>query len=99
MDYKILEDLNKKRFNSPEVLRLIIFRALKIVLFCLSLTFLLWFFLIQNYLLFTVLLGIFFGMIAEILINSRKSSLKSTAPNKESYFTEKKIEEENKVEL
>jgi hypothetical protein len=99
MDYQILEDLNKRRFNSPKVLRLIIFRVLRIVLFCLALTFLLWFFLIQNYLLFTILLGIVFGMTAEILVNSRKGCLKNTAPEKESYFPEKKIEEENKVEL
>jgi len=99
MNYQILQDLDKKRFNSPEVLRLIIFRALKIVLFCLSLTFLLWFFLIQNYLLFTSLLGIVLGISAEMLINSRKNRLKYTPPEKESYFPEKKIEEENKVEL
>ena len=99
MNYQILQDLDKKRFNSPEVLRLIIFRALKIVLFCLSLTFLLWFFLIQNYLLVTSLLGIVLGISAEMLINSRKGRLKYTPPEKESYFPGKKIEEENKVEL
>jgi len=99
MDYKILEDLNKRRFNSLEVLRLTIFRTLKIVFFCLSLTFLLWFFLIQNYLLFTFLLGIVLGISAEMLINSRKNRLKYAPPEKESYFSEKRIEEENKVEL
>jgi len=99
MNYQILQHLDRKRFNSPEVLRLTIFRSLKIVLFCLSLTFLLWFFLIQNYLLFTSLLGIVLGISAEMLINSRKSRLKYTPPEKESYFPEKKIEEENQVEL
>ena len=99
MNYQILQDLDKKRFNSPEVLRLTIFRALKIVLFCLSITFLLWFFLIQNYLLFTSLLGIVLGISAEMLINSRKNRLKSTPPEKENYFQEKKTQEENKVEL
>lgn len=99
MDYQILEDLNKRRFNSPEVLRLTIFRILKIVFFCLSLTFLLGFLLIQNYLLFTFILGTVLGITAEMLINSRKNRLKYTPPEKESYFPEKKIEEENKVEL
>jgi hypothetical protein len=99
MDSRILEDLDKRRFNSPDVLRLIIFRVLKIVLFCLSLTFLLWFFLIQNYLLVTALLGIVLGISSEMLINSRKNRVKYSPPEKESYFTEKKIEEKNKVEL
>ncbi len=99
MQDKILDDLNKIRFNSPEVLHLVISRALKIVLFCVSLTFLLWFFMIQNYLLFTSLLGIFLGISAEMLIHSRKNRLISAPPERESYFSEKKIEEKNKVGL
>jgi len=99
MNYQILQDLDKKRFNSPQVLRLTIFRTLKIVFFCLSLTFLLWFFLIQDYLLFTFLLGTVLGITAEMLTNSRKAPLKSTPPEKGSYIPEKKIEEKNKVEL
>lgn len=99
MDYKILEDLNKRRFNSPQVLHLIIFRALKILFFCLSLTFLFWFFLIQNYLLFTCLLGIGLGISAEMLVNSRRSRLKASYPETETYFTASKAQEETKVEV
>ena len=99
MDSRILEDLNKKRFNSPDVLRLIIFRVLRIVFFCLSLSLLLWFFLIQNYLLFTLLLGIVLGITAETLVNSRKNFSNNSPSEKESYFTGKKLEEENKVEF
>lgn len=99
MNYRVLQDLDKRKFNSPEVLRLTIFRTLKIVFFCLSLTFLLWFFLIQDYLLFTFLLGTVLGISAEMLTNSRKTALKLTPPEKESYFTGKKTVQENKVEF
>ncbi|HVP37136.1 MAG TPA: hypothetical protein VMT04_09100 [Terriglobales bacterium] len=99
MDNRILEDLNKRRFNSPEVLRLIIFRVLKIVLFCLSLTFLLSFILIQNHLLFTILLGIVLGISAEVLVNSRKGRSRNIPTENGNYCVENKIEEENKVGL
>jgi hypothetical protein len=92
MDYQILEILNKKKFSSSEVLNLIISRVIKIVLLCLCLTFLFWFFLIQNYLLFALLLGIFWGGIVEGIINSRKNRLKVIPEEKAEYFTEKKVE-------
>lgn len=92
MDYQILEILSKKKFSSSEVLYLVIFRVLKIVLFCLCLTFLFWSFLIQNYLLFTFLLGIFWGGVVESIVNSRKSRSKVTPEEKTEYFSEKKVE-------
>jgi uncharacterized membrane protein len=92
MDNQILNNLNKKKFSSPEVLSLVLLRVLKIVLFCLSLTFLFWLFLLKNYLLFTFFLGIVLGSVAEILTNSRKGSLKNKP-------AEEKIEEQEKKEL
>jgi uncharacterized membrane protein len=92
MDNQILNNLNKKKFSSPEVLSLVLLRVLKIVLFCLSLTFLFWLFLLKNYLLFTFFLGIVLGSVAEILTNSRKGSLKNKP-------AEEKVEEQEKKEL
>ena len=92
MDNQILNNLNKKKFSSPEVLYLVFLRVLKIVLFCLSLTFLFWLFLLKNYLLFTFFLGIVLGSVAEILTNSRKGSLKDR-------LVEEKVEEQEKKEL
>jgi len=92
MDNKILGNLDIKKFGSPEVLYLVIFRVLKIVLFCLSLTLLFWLFLLKSYITFTLLLGVVLGSVAEILINSRKGSLKDRP-------VEEKVEEQEKKEL
>jgi len=92
MDKQVLENLNKKKFNSPEVLYLVLFRVLKIVLFCLSLTLLFWLFLLKSYIMFTLLLGVVLGSVAEILTNSRKGSLKDRP-------VEEKVEEQEKKEL
>ncbi len=92
MDNQILNNLNKKKFSSPEVLYLVFLRVLKIVLFCLSLTFLFWLFLLKSYIMFTLLLGVVLGSVAEILTNSRKGSLKDRPE-------EEKVEEQEKKEL
>ncbi len=92
MDYQVLQILNKKRFSSREVLSLVIFRVLKIVLFCLSLTLLFWFFLIRNYLLFTLFLGAILGGALEIIINSRRSFLKNETENKIESLPDRKAE-------
>ena len=92
MDNQILNNLNKKKFSSPEVLYLVFLRVLKIVLFCLSLTFLFWLFLLKSYIMFTLLLGVVLGSVAEILTNSRKGSLKNKP-------AEEKVEEQEKKEL
>jgi hypothetical protein len=92
MDNKILDNLDIKKFGSPEVISLVLFRVLKIVLFCLSLTFLFWLFLLKSYIMFTLLLGVVMGSMAEILTNSRKGSLKDRP-------VEEKVEEREKKEL
>ena len=92
MDNQILNNLNKKKFSSPEVLYLVFLRVLKIVLFCLSLTFLFWLFLLKSYIMFTLLLGVVLGSVAEIITNSRKGSLKDR-------LVEEKVEEQEKKEL
>ncbi|MFH0930425.1 MAG: hypothetical protein V1890_00610 [Candidatus Zixiibacteriota bacterium] len=92
MDNQILDNLNKKKFSSPEVLYLVFLRVLKIVLFCLSLTFLFWLFLLKSYIMFTLILGVVLGSVAEILTNSRKGSLKDRPE-------EEKVKEQEKKEL
>ncbi len=92
MDNQILDNLNKKKFSSPEVLYLVFLRVLKIVLFCLSLTFLFWLFLLKSYIMFTLFLGVVLGSVAEILTNSRKRSSKDRPE-------EEKVEEQEKKEL
>ena len=75
MNHQVLEILNKKKFSAPEVLTLIVFRVVIVVLFCLFLTFLFWFFLVQDYFLLTLLLGVFFGTSVGIIINTRRVSV------------------------
>ena len=92
MDNNILDNLDIKKFGSPEVLSLVLFRVLKIVLVCLSLTFLFWLFLLKSYIMFTLLLGVVLGSVAEILSNFRKGYLKDRP-------AEEKVEEREKKEL
>jgi uncharacterized metal-binding protein len=92
MDNKILDNLDIKKFGSPEVLSLVLFRVLKIVLFCLSLTFLFWLFLLKNYVLFTLLLGIVLGNIAEIISNLRKGYLKQRLEEEKESLSKKSDE-------
>jgi len=93
MDNQILNNLNKKKFSSPEVLYLVFLRVLKIVLFCLSLTFLFWLFLLKSYIMFTLLLGVVLGSVAEILSNFRKGYLKDRLEEEKESLSKKNVDE------